>query len=155
MLRTTLLGLLLLTACQSAPSTADPEWQPVNFMIGAWRSLEDDGGSTLEVWTVPHGMTMYGQNRTVARGELAFFELLSIEKRGDQFIYVARPRGAKATEFPLTESGENSATFVNNDHDFPKRIRYRLSADGNELLATADGNDTGGQRLEYRWTRVR
>ena len=130
MLRTTLLGLLLLTACQSTPSTVDPEWQPLHFLVGAWRSLEDNGGSTLEVWTEPHGMTMYGQNRTIARGQMVFFELLSIEQRGDGFVYVARPRGGDATEFPLTASGENSATFVNNDHDFPKRIHYQLSPDG-------------------------
>ncbi|MFN3243392.1 MAG: DUF6265 family protein [Planctomycetota bacterium] len=155
MLRTTLLGLLLLTACQTTAAPTDPEWQPVAFMTGAWRSLDDDGGSSLEVWTSPHGLTMYGQNRTIARGQLVFFELLGIEKRGDTFVYVARPRGADATEFVMTSHGENSATFVNNDHDFPKRIHYQLSPEGDELRATADANDSGGQRLEYRWTRVR
>ena len=155
MLRTSLLGLLLLTSCQMAPAPTSPEWQPVNFMVGVWRSLEDNGGSSLEAWTTPHGLTMYGQNRTVTRGKLAFFELLSIEKRNEQFVYIARPRGGEATEFVMTSHGENSATFVNNEHDFPKRIHYQLSPDGDELVATADGNDTGGQRLEYTWKRVR
>ncbi|MCK5941752.1 MAG: hypothetical protein KAI24_07285 [Planctomycetes bacterium] len=148
------LALALLSACETAPPPEDPTWQPMRFLVGAWRSL-DGAGSTLEVWTEPHGMTMYGQNRIVRDGAMASFELLSIELRGDTFVYVARPRGGPATEFPLKAQGPNSVTFVNPEHDFPKRIHYELSADGNELVAVADANDGGDQRIEFRWSRVR
>lgn len=101
---------------------------------------------------------MYGQNRATQRGQMVFFELLTIELRGDQLVYIAQPRGGKPTEFAMTthafESGGTSVTFENPKHDFPKRIRYSRNAKG-ELSARVDGGTDEGKHLDFLWQPVR
>lgn len=151
---------LLLAACHTtdpnaavAP-TADA-WQPVRMLTGYWRHDADGGGASLEAWTAPHGDVMFGQNRSLAGGELVFFELLSIERRGERLVYVARPGGGPATEFVMTAHDANSVTFENPEHDFPKRIRYRRDDGGDALRAVVDDGTDDGQRLAFGWRRVR
>lgn len=151
---------VLVTGCQTAapPVTgtdASLEWEPVQFLSGCWRAENGDRAS-LEVWTKPHGDAMHGQNHSLRSGRLTFFELLTIERRGGGLVYVARPRGSAPTEFAMTAHEAGSVTFENAEHDFPKRIHYKLLSTG-ELTAVVDGGaDAGdGKKLEFRWQPVR
>lgn len=141
------------SGCATPPRAAGEPCTQVAFLIGCWRSVDGDR-VTEEVWTPPHGDTMYGQNRTLRGGELRAFELLTIEPRGADLVYVARPQGGAPTEFRLVAHAPGDATFANPEHDFPKRIRYRRLADG-ALEATVDDGTDGGQRLTFRWLPVR
>jgi hypothetical protein len=157
--RRTLAPLLLFAACATPAPTPTPPpspWDRVAFLTGCWRS--DDGRQVSEeIWTPPHGTTnggtMYGQNRSLRAGKLGFFELLTIERRGDDLVYVARPSGRGATEFTLTDSGPGYVVFANPAHDFPKRICYRLEND--DLRATIDDGTDGGKQQTFHWRVVR
>jgi hypothetical protein len=157
MMRCTLATLLFLNACQTTPVIPTDPWQPVRFLAGCWRAEHDDQVS-LEVWTPPHGDAMYGQNRSIQDGRLEFFELLTIVQRGGKLVYIAQPRGGKATEFSLTShqrtDDATTLTFENPAHDFPKRIRYTLDAKGH-LSARADDGTDGGKSLSFPWQPVR
>jgi hypothetical protein len=65
-------------------------------------------------------------------------------------VYIAQPNGGTATEFVLTELGATRAVFENPRHDYPKRIAYELSGEG-ELSATI-GFTKGGtpRRFEFK-----
>lgn len=153
------LFLLALTACQATDGPVADAIQgadtapahPAAFLLGCWRNV--DGAETSEeIWCGPFDGVLYGQNRTLRGGKLVAFELLTIEQRGDALVYVARPNGRGATEFTMTAHDGTSITFENPAHDYPKRIRYRLS--GAELEAAIDdGKD--GRLMGFGWQSVR
>src|SRR5690606_28527963 len=158
MLRLALFALIALSACQTPPPEATVDaWQPVRFLTGCWRS-QDGSESSLETWTPPHGDAMYGQNRSMNAGRMVFFELLTIARQGDSFVYIAQPRGGKPTEFAMTSSKTGadgtSVTFANPQHDFPIRIRYTLHAQGTLSARVDDGTDTV-KHLTFEWQPVR
>ncbi len=127
-----------------APKTiADLAW-----MAGHW-SGTTDGIEGEEAWLAPKAGIMLGLHRDVAtkKERLLSFEYLRIEQRKSAIIYVASPSGGSSTEFSLIESGDNSATFENPEHDFPKRILYRRTKD--TLHARIEGDN--GESMEWKW----
>jgi len=126
----------------------------VAFLAGTWTG--EDGGVVMEEhWTAPAGGLMLGLHRDVAPGKPAFFEFLRIEATPKGIVYLASPRGAPATPFPLVESGGNRAVFENREHDFPTRIIYRLTPEG-RLHARVEGMRKGKTAFEeWTWRRAR
>ena len=58
-----------------------------------------------------------------------------------RLVYTAMPNGRQpATDFTLTKIEQNSVTFENPAHDFPKMVRYTLGADGT-LEAVVSGTE--------------
>ena len=126
----------------------------VAFLAGTWTG-EEGGVSMEEHWTRPAGGMMLGLHRDVAPGKPAFFEFLRIEETPKGIVYLASPRGAPATAFPLVESGGNRAVFENRKHDFPTRIIYRLTGDGS-LHARIAGTKKGKPAFEeWTWKKAR
>lgn len=130
----------------------DSPWHKVTFLAGRWRA-EGDNGFQEEIWTPPHGDAMFGQSRLIRDDELRFFELLRIERRGDELFFIAMPVARSVTAFQLTASSPGSVTFSNPEHDFPKRIRYWLEQDGS-LRAVADDGTAAGKQQKFHWQRV-
>jgi hypothetical protein len=94
---------------------------------------------------------MLGVSRSVnTSGKMVAFEYLRVVERDGGLMYVAQPGGKTATEFVLTELTPSRAVFDNPRHDYPKRIVYELSAEG-ELSATI-GYMKGGtpRRFEFK-----
>lgn len=122
----------------------------VAWLTGAWVGTRTSGASIEERWSPPLGGAMLGVSRTVSRGKMSAFEYLRIVDRDGGLIYVAQPGGNPPTEFVLTELTTTRAVFDNPRHDYPKRIAYELSAEG-DLSATI-GFMKGGspRRFEYR-----
>lgn len=120
------------------------------WLVGAWVGTRSSGASIEERWTPPLGGAMLGVSRTVSRGKMSAFEYLRIVERDGGLIYIAQPGGNPPTEFVLTELTTTRAVFDNPRHDYPKRIVYELSADG-DLSATI-GFMKGGspRRFAYR-----
>jgi len=138
---------LALTAMLSAPAfAAGPA--DLAFMRGTWEGR--DGPLTFEErWTEEAGGLMLGVSRTLKGGRAVSFEFLRVEFRGNHtVVYIAQPGGKPKTEFRLTTSGPNVATFENPAHDHPKLIRYLLNASG-ELVAELEGPE-GSQRFVFK-----
>ena len=113
--------------------------EALEWMAGHWRQ-ETKRGMTEEIWLPPRGGLMVGVNRTV-RGDKAAFEYLRIQEDREGVVYYASPGGKPPTPFRLTEVDESHAVFENPEHDFPKRIEYRL--DGERLVASIAGDTQG------------
>jgi hypothetical protein len=95
---------------------------------------------------------MLAVSRTVnTSGKMVGFEYLRIVERDGGLVYVAQPGGGQPTEFVLTELGPQRAVFDNPRHDYPKRIVYQLSAEG-QLVATT-GFLRGGTPRRFEFTR--
>jgi len=146
------LASLSLCACvgpASAPAAAPGRLGAAAFLAGVWRQLQGES-RVEEFWTGPAGGLMLGAGRELAGGKLAFFEHMRIEERGATLVYVALPLDQGATDFALESLGPQEIVFANEAHDYPKRIRYRLEADGT-LVARVEGD---GRAEEWRYTRA-
>lgn len=140
---------LALAAVAATLATAAHAAGPADlaFMRGDWQGR--DGPLVFEErWTDEAGGLMLGVSRTLKGDRALGFEFLRVEFRKDGVFYVAQPGGKPKTEFRLTASAPNSATFENPAHDHPKLIRYRLDAEG-ELVAELEGAEKA-QRFVFK-----
>lgn len=127
--------LIVLSLQTPATSMNDVAW-----IGGDWQTAP--GSKQIEErWTKVAGGTMMGVSRTVAGDKTVEFEFLRIEQRADGIYYVAQPKGrCPGTDFKLTKASATEAVFENPQHDFPKRIIYRKTAD-DSLTASIDGGE--------------
>jgi len=131
-------GLGLTASIQSTPKATAATIAQVGWMEGTWVARK--GGVTVEErWTPPAGGAMLAVSRTIKDGRMAGFEFLRIVERDGGLVYVAQPGGTPPTDFTLTAVSENSATFENPEHDFPKVIRYTKRPDGSLEARVGDG----------------
>lgn len=141
------LALLVLAAPLAAQQRADLP----SFLAGAWEQREGESWAD-EFWTPPRAGIMIGAART-GRGEaLQVFEHTRIVKKADGTLaFIAQPRGAPPTEFPLVASGPQMVEFANDAHDYPQRVRYWR--DGRLLKARISKMD-GSDAMEWSYAPI-
>jgi hypothetical protein len=115
--------------------------EDVSWLTGHWYG-QTPQGSIEEHWTPAVGGTMLATGRLVSGEKTAFFEYLRIEARSSGLVYIAHPLAAPGTEFKLTRCALGEAMFENPEHDNPKRIHYRKTADG-ALHVRVEGDEQG------------
>lgn len=135
-----LLPLALRAPQEESPPPAKPDLKDLAWLAGHWRQ-EAGGTLTEELWMPARGGVMLGLNRSVRGERKAAFEFLRLETDGQGVVYLASPGGAPPTAFRLTAADASHAVFENPEHDFPKRIEYRL--DGDTLSASISGDKPG------------
>ena len=112
----------------------------IDWLAGTW--IGTSGTTAFEErWTPPGGGSMLAVARSLRNGVMNAFEFLCIVQRNGGLVYTAMPNGRQpATDFTLTKIEQNSVTFENPAHDFPKMVRYTLGADGT-LEAVVSGTE--------------
>ncbi len=134
---------LAAAAGQGAPAAGELELEDLGWMAGHWM-LQEAGGTTEELWMPARGGMMLGLNRSVqkgrARGSFEYLRIVEDPEHGG-VVYLASPGGGPPTPFRLTEVDGKHAVFENPEHDFPKRIEYRL--EGEKLTASIAGDTPG------------
>ena len=132
----------------AAEQELSPALAPLAWWLGDWKA--DDGSST-EHWVAVAG-AIYGVS---LQGEQAF-EVMIIDDGEDRgkpdgvLRFIAMPGGQQSVEFRQRTIAEKSALFANDDHDFPKTIRYFL--EGDALRAHLGGDDE--REVKIRFQRV-
>lgn len=127
----------------------DQRMSDLAFMAGSW-AADRNGVLMEEHWTQPAGGMMLGMHRDVKPDGSAFFEVLRIEVRNEELVYLASPRGKPAVAFVYTGGNEKKATFENLQHDYPKRIHYELNDQG-MLIASIDGGPDDKKPRQWRY----
>jgi hypothetical protein len=140
-----------LAGAQSAPTMADR----FGWLAGCWAG-QSAMATFKEAWMSATSDMMTGMSVTIPSqpGRAASFEFLRITRSKDGvFAYLAQPSGAAPTPFTLGDlSKPDLSLFVNEQHDFPKRIGYQR-VDANSLLAWIDGGE-GARKIEYPMKRA-
>jgi len=135
--------LLLVT---STPTLADISW-----ISGDWQTAPGGRRQIEEHWTPVAGATMMGMSRTIAGDKTVEFEYLRIEQRTDGIYYVANPKArCPGTDFKLSRASAIEAVFENPQHDFPKRIIYRKTADDSLTASIDSGEGTKSMSFAFR-----
>jgi hypothetical protein len=133
--------------CQSVPTTSD-----LKFLTGCWR-LEIKGRTVEEHWLAPAGGSLMGVSRTVVNGKTTEFEFLQIRDLPEGLTYIAKPSNQPEAKFVATSKTADEVVFENPKHDFPQRIRYRLS--GDSLHARIEGTLNGKERgIDFPYKRA-
>ncbi|HUQ01692.1 MAG TPA: hypothetical protein VM261_04315 [Kofleriaceae bacterium] len=129
-------------AAAPLPTLADPDLQPLAFLVGSWRAAD----GTVEIWTAA-GDALFGV-AFVGSG----FEAAIISSDGAQITYRAMPGGRPAVPFVLDKAAlaAGSARFTNPEHDDPQVIQYTRS--GDKLEATVGKLDASAP-LTLAFTR--
>lgn len=135
------------------PTPAKATVDDMAWLAGAWAGTRGAEGTTSieERWSPPLGGAMLGVSRTVARGRMTGFEFLRIVERDGGLVYVAQPGGGPRTDFVLTDLRSSRAVFENPRHDFPQRIVYELSPEGQ--LSASIGFGKGGRPRSFQYRR--
>ncbi len=144
-----LLGLFSAVSAQGPVSV-----EALGWLSGCWASIGGETGSG-EQWTVPAGQTLLGVSRTVQDSQTVEYEFLQIrETEAGEIEYIARPSGQAEATFLMKQMSAREVVFENPDHDFPQRITYRLTAEGN-LEARIEGESQGAmQTVDFPMRRV-
>lgn len=131
------------------PKPATAKIDEIAWLAGTW--IGSGNVSTEERWGPAAGGSMLGTSRTIKKGKMVGFEYLRIVERESGLVYVAQPGGKSPTEFPLVKLNGSRAVFENPRHDFPQRITYELSADGQ--LSASIGFTNGGRPRTFVFAR--
>ncbi len=137
----------------ASPTPAKAAIGDLTWLTGAWTGTRGAAGTTSieERWSPPLGGAMLAVSRTVSRERMVAFEFLRIVERDGGLVYIAQPGGGPKTGFVLTELAGTRAVFENPSHDFPQRIVYELSAEGN--LTASIGFAKGGRPRGFEFKR--
>ena len=126
----------------------------LNWLAGCWfgRSGKNE---FREHWMRPAGGLMMGMGRTMAGGKMVSYEAMRIELDDMGVpVFVAKPSGQSEASFKRVKFDETSIEFENPAHDFPQRVKYRLTADG-ALDARIEGKLKGRDaRIEFPMRRA-
>ena len=127
----------------------------LSWISGDWQTAPGGRAQIEEHWTAVAGASMMGMSRTVVGEKTAEFEYLRIEQRADGNIYyVAHPKArCPGTDFKLTRASASEAVFENPEHDFPKRIIYRKTAD-DSLTASIDAGE-GSKSMTFAFKKMK
>jgi hypothetical protein len=149
--------LLLMALCallQSAAysqKNASAQFKKLHWLAGRWESTNNKPGqSGSETWSAASAGKMLGLGATLKGKDTVFVERSTLEIKGDDIFYIAQVTGnAKPIPFKLTSITDDSFVCENPEHDFPKKITYKLN--GNRIYATISGD---GKSIPYNFVKA-
>lgn len=144
-----LLPLSLLFA-QEKPAGA---FNPADF-AGTWVTEEKNGITTAEDWVIENPGRLRGRSYRVKGTDTTLLEWVDLYKEGAQVLYTpttANQNDGNPIPFTLESVQDRIYTFVNMQHDFPKRIVYAFQ--GNDLLHAWIDDGTDYQRVHFYYKR--
>ncbi|MBR9859694.1 hypothetical protein GYB22_02895 [bacterium] len=138
-LATILIGICFFYSCsQPTPYTIES----LHWLEGNWQMItEQEDESGFEVWKINEDYSLSGLGVNMKLGDTSFTESLAIVERDSTLFYIAEvDENPQPTLFRIDEVIEKGFTCVNENHDFPKKIKYILT-DEKELEVEISGDD--------------
>jgi hypothetical protein len=134
--------VLCLFSAQALFSASGADLSSLGFMSGCWAGSNGEERFE-EMWTKPDSGSVLGVSRTMKGGKTTFTEYIQVRANaaGEITMYIQLKLAEKATPFKLVQADGKRAIFENPEHDFPKKIMYRVDGDG--LFAQIEGPQGG------------
>lgn len=124
----------------------------LNWMLGKWEGLDDQGLRFSEHWEASGaaGFTCKG-SVTASNGDTLYKEVLKIEKLGNELFYISTvPEQPGPVHYKIEMISDKQVMFTNRDFDFPQEVTYTLEKTGvMSVKLTGNGKeDKTKKRLE-------
>ena len=137
-----ILVLILITINSSTINSQKTNLQDLHFLIGTWKM---EGKDNYEKW-IKLNDELIGKSFKMIKGQEQVSETIEIMIQGTHIVYtptVFDQNDAKGIPFILKLTKEKNYSFENPDHDFPKKIQYKI-LNKNKLLVSVLGEDDKG-----------
>lgn len=119
-------------------------------LVGRWEG-EVGAGRYVEAWTRVDDLTYDGAATMYKDGQPVGHERMRLMYFADQWLLIASTGGRNITSFVRLPAADATWIFENREHDFPKRIGYRVH--GDMLSAWIDDGEEGGPRMDFKLDR--
>lgn len=122
------------------------------WLIGTWKL---EGKNVYETWKGSANNSLHGFSYRVNGADTVRLEQLRFAKEGDRFLYIPDVPGNRGpVQFKVTDYDQNSFVAENPQHDFPKRIRYRLIR-GDTLDRIEASIEGDGKVIPFHYRRLK
>ena len=146
------LGVVSMAAAEPCRTLASLTW-----LLGRWQAVGDTT-TVFERWAAVSTDSWEGYGETASNGESAADrsvlerEALRLVNMGDEIFYLAKvAHNALPVAFKLVDCGDDWAVYENPDHDFPRRLEYRIAGNGMDVHVSDGLAD--GKGFTLRFTR--
>lgn len=136
-----LLLLICSISCQQNATTY-AELEKANWFLGRWENNTPEG-TFYEEWKVENDSVYKGESFYVKDKDTLFSESIQLIQRENNLFYIVTvpdQNEAKPVAFKLTSSTPEYLVFENPEHDFPKKITYKLVTK-DSLYAEVSGDE--------------
>jgi hypothetical protein len=147
------LALSALLALPPWTEAQEVDLSVVGWLAGCWVA-ESEGQKTEEHWMAPGGGLMTMMSRTLRGGVARGYEFALIRSDAGELVFRAFPSGQSPAEFRASTATGEEVAFVNADHDFPRKIRYRRSGPDRMLASVFSEVQGEGPAFELDFERV-
>ncbi|UPQ79625.1 DUF6265 family protein [Flavobacterium azooxidireducens] len=133
-------------SCQQKATTY-AELEKVNWFLGKWENKTTEGTFS-EEWKVENDSVYYGKSHYVVKNDTIFTETIKLIQSKKNVFYIVTTippqNGVEPVSFKLTSSTTDYLVFENPEHDFPKKITYKLvTKDSLYAEISGDGKSQG------------
>lgn len=129
------------------------ELEKANWFLGKWENKTPEGTFS-EEWKTENDSVLIGESYFINGKDTLFAETVRLEQlENDLFYIVSVPNQneEKPVAFKLTSSTSDYLVFENPEHDFPKKITYKL-VNKDSLYAEISGD---GKKQGFPFKKVK
>lgn len=123
------------------------------WLAGCW-ALQQGNRLVEETWLPERGGVMLGMSRASVGSELREFEFVMLKAVGSTLEYRVQAGTQPEVVFRARNPTAKEVVFENPEHDYPKRVGYRLVTRDSIEAWIDDGEGNTGKRLDYPYHRV-
>ena len=134
------------TVSKEVKTTPNFDW-----LLGEWKRLNnEEGKQTFENWHKASDTEYIGIGYTMKANDTTFKEDMKITKTDNLWgLSVKTPGNPEAVAFKITTHNSNEFVFINNEIDFPNKIRYLQNGEFiNATVSNAEMN------IEFKFQKL-
>lgn len=139
---------LLAICCFSCEqkSKSYSELEKASWLLDRWENTTPEGTFS-EEWKTENDSVLVGESYFINGKDTLFSETIRLEQQENNLFYIVtvpNQNEEKPVEFKLTSSTSDYLVFENPEHDFPKKITYKLvNKDSLYAEISGDGKKQG------------
>ena len=146
-----------LLACNNKNEQPQKGIDQLKWLSGNWQTKGEEV-TTTEEWSEVHDGHMHGRSDIIKGDSVIPFETVEIFKRDSSFFYEVKAAGQNNEQpvaFRMTSFSDSGFVAENPQHDFPKRITYRL-VNKDSIHASIDGGlQMPDKKADFFYSRVK
>lgn len=150
--------IILLTSFSALHENVPVKMKTFKWLIGSWR-MNTTKGLIAEEWKTINDRGYAGKSWFINKdSSITPFEKIQLLYRNKQYYYIATADGQNnelPVEFKITSFSISGFVAENPQHDFPKRITYKL-VNKDSIHAWVDGGPTlPDKKSDFYYSRIK